>query len=97
MTTREDARREYVKTHWGHRGDWTDGSLRCADPREVYFAVLGELTHVTYETTKGKLSRAELFEHEFLQPRPLLVFSPRDKLLLIAGGGYTVTNRGIER
>lgn len=96
MTRRDDAAREYVRTHWGHPGTRADQSLRVADPAERYFAVLGELVAVTYETQKGKLARVEDFEHEFLRPRPLLVFSPRSRLLLIAGGSYTVTARGIE-
>lgn len=90
------AHAEYVKTHWGDPGEWRNKNLRCADPKEVYFAVLGRLHAVTYETRKGRLRPVELWEHEFDRPAPVLCYSPKSKLLLIAGGGYTVTARGIE-
>lgn len=97
MNRRDAARVSYIETHWGHPGDIPDQRLRCADPADVHFAVLGTLAAVTYETAKGRFALPELWEHEFLNPRPLLCYSPRSKLLLIAGGGYTVTKRGIER
>jgi len=90
------ARESYVKTHWGDPGPWRDKNLRCADPNEVYFAIMGRLHAVTYEAKKGRLGRLELWEHEFGNPSPVLCYSPKSKLLLIAGGNYTVTSRGIE-
>ena len=93
---RELARRDYVRTHWGDPGDLRDQNLRCADPGEVYFAVMGRLHAVTYETAKGN-GPPELWEHHFSRPKPLLCYSPTSKLLLIAGGVYTVTPRGIEK
>lgn len=93
---RELARSEYVLTHWGARGETPDRKLRCADSSELFFTQLGVLRQVQYETRKGVLRPVELFEHDFLRPYPVLCFSPSSRLLLIAGGGYTVTSRGIE-
>jgi hypothetical protein len=95
--SRNRAREEYVKTHWGNRGDLPDQVLRCADPTEQFFTVLGELHSVCYETAKGHFGPNELWEHEFEGPKPLLCYSPNSRLLLIAGGRYTVTKHGIER
>jgi len=92
----ELARRAYIETHWGNRGELTDQRLRCANPDEVAFAVLGHLHSVTYDTAKGRWAAPELWEHEFESPRPLLCYSPTSKLLVIAGGRYTVTKAGIE-
>lgn len=92
----ELAAESYVETHWGDPGEWRDRNLRCADPSEVYFAVMGRLHAITYETVKGHQKRLELWEHEFERPSPVLCYSPKSKLLLIAGGGYTVSARGIE-
>lgn len=93
---REAARRSYVRTHWGHPGDEPDRALVVADPSEHFFAVLGELDSLTYEAAKGRFSRANLWQHEFGTPRPVLCYSPTSGLLVIAGGRYTVTRRGIE-
>lgn len=93
---RELAAESYVSTHWGDPGEWRDRNLRCADPAEVYYAVMGRLHAITYETQKGRYGRLDLWEHEFKRPSPVLCYSPKSKLLLIAGGGYTVTARGIE-
>jgi hypothetical protein len=89
------ARKSYVETHWGSSGEMTDQKLRCADPEEV-MVVLGQLDSIVYDTAKGRFSPSELWEHEFGSPRPVLCYSPTSRLLLIAGGRYTVTNRGIE-
>ncbi len=92
----ELAERAYIETHWGNRGDMEPQRLRCADPEEVAFVIMGQLDSVTYDTAKGRFSAPELWEHKFKNPRPLLCYSPRTKLLLVAGGAYTVTKRGIE-
>lgn len=94
---RAQAEAEYIRAHWGDRGNVPDQELACADPDDLFFTVLGVLTHVTYETKKGRHAPAELWEHEFRRPKPVLCYSPSSKRLLIAGGGYTVTDRGIER
>jgi hypothetical protein len=89
------AREMYVWTHWGDRTGHRERVLQVADPREGNFTTMGELYAVTYETAKGKGPR-ELWEHKFKSPKPLLVFSAVTARLIIAGGRYTVTDRGIE-
>lgn len=90
-------RDEYKRTHWGNAGTRPPVNLRTADPDEVRFVLLGVLETVVYRTAKGRFASEELWEHDFEHPKPLLCYSPKSKLLLIAGGGYTVTSRGIER
>lgn len=59
-------------------------------PGEVF--ELGTLSAVTYETTKGR-EHAD-WEHEFEGERPTLN-ADRDGNLVILGGSYRVTPRGI--
>jgi hypothetical protein len=90
----ERAQREYVKTHWGERGRAKVTATYAADPSEPSTA-LGELVEVTYRTRKGGDDGLVDYVHAFKTPRPLLAFNSGG--LLVLGGGYTVTERGIVR
>jgi len=91
--TMQEAQTDYRETHWGDKGKGRAPLLRVADPREGTAPVLGTLIEVVYETTKAG-ERAE-WEHAFDAPRPKLLYSVRSRLLMIAGGAYTVNERGI--
>lgn len=89
------ARREYRRSHWGEGGpDQEPRILEMADPGAETFVVLGELTHVVYETSKGHEGIVP-WEHKFDDP-PLLVYGKETKRLGIAGGSYTVGRAGIK-
>jgi hypothetical protein len=87
---------EYRKTHWGHRGK-PDRILEAdvADTSKPgAFVMLGELVSVAYRTTKAGDPPNCVYEHTFERPYPILAYS-RDRLLVIAGGKYTISKRGI--
>lgn len=96
-------RREYVRTHWGERGTVAKRELRAPDPSSGTLVELGELISVTYRTTKGGDDAATDYEHHF-EPRrptssakrPVLAYLAGDGGLVICGGNYRVTKRGIE-
>ena len=90
------AGKEYKKTHWGNAGTSPTRRLRAADPHDGIFVELGTLESVVYSTAKGT-GPIEHWEHEFSNPKPTLAYDPETGLLLIGGGRYTVTTRGIER
>jgi hypothetical protein len=57
-------------------------------------AVIGTCTAVCYETVRD--GRIENYIHEFSQAAaPMLAVSPDGKQLLLVGGKYTFTERGI--
>lgn len=90
------ARFRYRLTHWGLGGKNAKvEGLSCADPTCGTFTKLGDLVEVTYRTEKGGDGGVAEYTHEFLRPLPELVYSSGG--LVVAGGGYTVTARGIER
>lgn len=92
------ADKEYEATHWGRRPPHGLVVVDAADPRSgETFVVLGRLYAVTYETRKGKDRGPTLYEHVFSKTRPLLCYSQKQGGRLIIGGGtYKVTERGIE-
>jgi hypothetical protein len=54
----------------------------------------GHVTSVDYRTTHGR--RLTLYRHDFTQgSRPLLCVSPDGRQLLLLGGRYRFTHRGI--
>lgn len=58
-------------------------------------AVIGELEAVIYATVRD--GKNERYIHRFKKSsRPLLCVSPDGKQLIIAGGSYVFTERGIE-
>lgn len=88
-TKAEDA---FEAFHWGRR----PRRKLVADvpplPAEAF--ELGKVISITYEATKGRQHAA--WEHDFGEPRPTLAADPEGEQLLILGGGYRVTDRGIE-
>lgn len=56
--------------------------------------VMGHLESIEYKTTHGK--RAKLYRHEFAKgSRPLLCTGTGKNELLLIGGNYHVTERGV--
>jgi hypothetical protein len=90
----EAAKSEYRRSHWGDRGDGAVSSQEIADSHDGPFVVLGRLVSIAYETTKG--GECAVWEHDFGHNGPDLCYHPKSKRLIIAGGDYTVTRRGIE-
>ena len=96
-------RREYAVTHWGERGEISQRDLLTPDPTSGTLVELGELISVTYRTKKGGDDDATDYEHHF-EPRrptssakrPVLAYLAGDGGLVICGGNYRVTKRGIE-
>lgn len=89
------AAREYRRTHWGHPGDYDLRALPSADPREVAVE-LGRLVAVVYETTKGRGRPVRWYEHDFGEPLPVLGYGLRSGVLVVLGGQYQITRKGIE-
>jgi hypothetical protein len=88
----EAAMRIYKRDHWGQTGPWDVRRLTAADPRLVSVA-LGELVSVVYRTKKGRDRELTDYEHPFSRPLPVLAYHGGG--LLILGGKYRVTERGI--
>ncbi len=60
--------------------------------------VLGEMTWVFYDTEKTHLGDDggdAIFKHKFGSVKPLVIYDSRNKLLLLAGGGYDMPPEGI--
>ena len=87
-----EASKQYVRDHWGQRGSGRPRKLSAADPR-IPSVELGELVAIVYRTKKGEDLVLTDYEHEFEHPRPRLAYN--ESGLLIAGGIYRVTTRGI--
>jgi hypothetical protein len=85
---------EYRRTHWGLGGVRRVRELLAPDPTAGTLVELGRLVSVVYETRKlGDLERTE-YEHDFgPRGRPILAFNASG--LVIVGGRYRVTTRGI--
>jgi hypothetical protein len=83
---------QYARDHWGERGSWDVKKLPAADPRRVSI-VLGELVSVVYRTKKGGDRELTDYEHHFSRPLPLLSYHAGG--LIISGGKYHVSTRGI--
>ena len=88
----ETAVRQYRRDHWGQPGPNGPRALSAADPR-VLSIELGALVAVVYRTKKGEDARLTDYEHLFSKPFPVLSYN--DTGLIIAGGKYHVTERGI--
>jgi len=94
LVSLSEARKDYKRTHWGDRGRKKAPVLKVADPGEGVGVELGSLVQVVYATKKGR-GPVEEFEHDFGEPQPRLLYSVRSRLLLVAGGAYSVDWRGI--
>jgi hypothetical protein len=78
-------------------------SFREAQPKELIklrvdvprvCAAIGHVESINYRTTHG--GKVELYRHDFQKgSRPLLCASPNGKQLLLLGGRYQFTDRGI--
>jgi hypothetical protein len=88
----EAAVKQYRRDHWDRAGPHRARGLPAADPR-ILSIELGELVAVIYRTKKGEDTRLTDYEHHFSRPRPVLSYNPTG--LIIAGGKYHVTERGI--
>jgi hypothetical protein len=84
--------KRYRRDHWGQPGPHGVRGLSAADPR-ILSIELGELVAVVYRTKKGEDTRLTDYEHHFSRPLPVLSYN--DTGLIIAGGKYHVTERGI--
>jgi hypothetical protein len=82
----------YRRDHWGQSGAHASRRLPMADPR-VPATRIAELVAVTYRTKKGSDTRLTDYRHPFRKPRPVLAWNSSG--LLILGGVYHVTERGI--
>lgn len=86
---------EYVRTHWGQEGHRRPERLRAAILAEgADLILLGDLVSCVYRTRKGIDAEPTDYEHAFATPRPRLAYTPGG-LLVIAGGRYTISERGI--
>ena len=95
----DDARAldEFRRSHWGWPGKSKIRSLDAPDPTRGTLTALGPLVSVVYLARKGPEARPPLleYEHAFTRPLPVLTYT-EDGGLVVAGGKYTVTERGIE-
>ena len=88
-----EAQRAYRQTHFLARGDEPQTIARAADPSGV-LTRLGLLVGIQYLTTKAGDPPNSIYNHAFENP-PILCFNSPERLLVIAGGSYKVTWRGI--
>lgn len=80
--------------HWGIKS--RSISRRRVSPEPRTLVKLGNLESLTYSTAKGGDGFSN-YVHRFSKPRPLLAMDFDNRRLHVVGGGYTVTDRGIER
>lgn len=88
----------YRATHWGEDGPIAARSLTVADPSSAPLETICEVKSIVYVTTKRGDDAPTPYEHRFARPYPVLARLPghRGASLVLVGGGYTVTRRGIE-
>jgi len=86
----DEAADRWESFHWGEAAKHAR-RIQVEAPPAVMFE-LGPLVAVVYEASKGH-SLAH-WEHEFLNPRPILAHGAGT--LWVTGGHYRVTGRGIE-
>lgn len=92
VDTFERAAVEYDAIRWGQTPDRCHATTLPAVAAGETLPVLGQLHYVEYDGDKG----GEWFRwcHPFEKEKPLLLVT-REGKLAIAGGDYTVTDRGI--
>lgn len=96
MSTRDKAiraaRRDFKAFHWGNKStEILAASVPDIRPGDV-LVVLGELATVEYDTAKG--DEDGRYVHPFEDDRPLLCCTKEGRLVIV-GGSYRVTPRGI--
>jgi len=86
------AKEEFRAFHWGNDAE----TVETADAAQLVegdvLVVLGELNAVEYITTKGE--QEAVWCHDFGKSRPKLCTTASGRLVIV-GGGYRVTPRGI--
>lgn len=93
------AEADYLEKHWGLAGERAPRKMNAPDPAFGVATTMGKLVAITYRTRKSGDGSEEVdYEHEFGKGDgrgacPWLAYN--DTGLLILGGGYTVTYRGI--
>ena len=86
------ARGEFKRFHWGEEPtDLQEAMAPLVLPDEVLWS-LGDLAEIAYEGTKN--GEPAIWVHTFKAQRPVLAYSEHG-LLVIVGGDYRVTPRGI--
>jgi hypothetical protein len=88
------AKKKYKRLHWGLTGRGKVARTTAPDPSKGTLVLLGDVVSIVYRTAKGADGLSE-YEHEFSGPLPKLLVTP-DGGLVIGGGSYRVTTRGIE-
>ena len=90
--TGKSAAREYESFHWGRSVDatvtWEAPLVRPGD----VLTDLGAPTEIAYCTEKDE---AAIWVHPFSAPRPVLASTEHGRLVIV-GGSYRITRRGIE-
>lgn len=90
----EEAAREYARFHWGREPErLRRGSTAAVTPSTVLTAC-GRLVRVAYETQKGHDGEPVVYVHDFEENLPWLCYTKSGKLVVV-GGSYRVTRRGI--
>lgn len=89
---------DYRATHWGEEGPVDGRRIAVAVPTSAPLETICEVRSIVYRTKKRGDARPTPYEHAFERPFPKLarVRGARGASLVIVGGGYTVTRRGIE-
>ena len=83
---------EFEAFHWGVEPDGTGVCMApLVRPGDV-LTELGELMEVAYQTTKDEDA---VWVHPFEAARPVLASTSRGRLVVV-GGSYRITRRGIE-
>lgn len=91
----EAARAFFKDFHWGNESK-RSYKARIKPLKEG--TELGEVVSIQYRTAKDGKAK-HIYEHEFGETgkkRPRLVADAKNKSLHFVGGGYTVTDKGIE-
>lgn len=85
------AAKSYRAFHWGHGADATvQWEAPLVRPHDV-LTELGELVEIAYETTKDEQA---VWVHPFEAARPVLASTSKGRLVVV-GGSYKITRRGI--
>ena len=87
------AKRDYRFKHWGLKGNGKASPMTCADPAHEPLTQMGHLVRVVYETDKLGDPKSTHYEHDFSRPLPVLAYSSGG--LVICGGRYKISARGI--
>lgn len=90
---RQNPAPSYEVFHWGLPVDQKIRAMAPTLKAGEELQGVGELVAVAYYTEKGDEGPG-VYEHKFKRPRPLLSYK-QNGFLIITGGGYRITPRGI--